>query len=240
MARNCSHDSAAALVVAQLADELGRLVGLVEAFVGQSGEQVADPVGVGGTRLVEPLAEGDERCRLVGVVTVTVGVGRLAAEALVVGESQQFDRGDDGLGGPEFGELGALATQFVGVDAHPAVAGVQQGGARLLGAGDLGFGDVLVADHHLPLDQRFGAELLLAVVGRRRGGFAVDAHAGADQSLGSDQFDPHALQLDRSDVEEVLGDVEFEFDLRRLVFEREIGQAGNRLDLLDGGADQIA
>ncbi len=94
-----------------------------------------------------------------------VAVARFAAEGLVVGEAQQFDRGDDGLGGLEFGELGALSTQVVGVDAHPAMAGVQQGGAGLFGAGDLGVGDLLVADHHLPGDECLGAELLLAVVG---------------------------------------------------------------------------
>ena len=223
------------LIVAQLADELGGLAGLVEAFVGQSGKQVADPVGVGRGRLVEAVAQRDQRCGSVAVCVVGI-----ATEALVVGQAQQLERGDDGLRGLEFVELGAFAAQLVGVDAHPAVTGVQQRGTCLLGAGDLGLGDLLVADHHLPLDECFGAELLLAVVGGRRRGFTVDAHAGADQSFRADQFDPHPLQLDGSDVEEVLGDVEFEFDLRRFVFEREVGEARDGLDLLGGGADELA
>ena len=179
---------------------------------------------------------GDQRRAVaVGVVACEV-----AAEGLVVGEAEEFDRGDRRLGGLEFGELGALAAQFVGVDANPAVAGVQQGGADLFGAGDLGFGDLLVADHHLPLDECFFAELLLAVVGRRRRGLAVDAHPGADQPFGADQFDAHPLQLDGSDVEEVLGDVEFEFDLGGFVLEGEVGEPGDQLDLFDRGADQLA
>jgi hypothetical protein len=222
-----------ALIVPEFADELDRLVGLVEALVGQAGEQVAHPVGVGGAVVV---AHGDRA----GALAVRAAVVQARAEALVVGQAQQFDRRDHGLGRAQFGELGAFAAQFVGVDADPPVPGVQQRGADLLGPGDLRLGDLLVADHHLPLDQRLRAELLLAVVGRRRRGLAVDAHPGADQTFRADQLDAHPLQLDRGDVEEVLGDVEFQFDLGRFVFQCEVGEAGDGLDLVDGGADQLA
>ena len=164
----------------------------------------------------------------------------VVAEFGVVRESQELERGDRALGLLELGELGAFAAELVGIDAHPAVAGVEQGGAGLLCSGDFGVGDLFVADHQLPLDEGFLAELLATVVGRCRRCLARHVDARADESLGPDELHPEALQFHRRDVEEVLGDVEVEFDLGGFVLEGEVGEAGDdRCDLLDRGGDQL-
>ena len=176
------------------------------------------------------------------VVIVVDRDGRrvVVAEFGVVRESQELERGDRALGLLELGELGAFAAELVGIDAHPAVAGVEQGCAGLLCSGDFGVGDLFVADHQLPLDEGFLAELLATVVGRCGRCLARHADARADESLGPDELHPEALQFDRRDVEEVLGDVEVEFDLGGFVLEGEVGEAGDdRRDLLDRGGDQL-
>ena len=91
----------------------------------------------------------------------------LVVAVVVVGELQQFEWVDAAVVLAQRGELQALAAQLVGVDADPAMAGVEQRGARFGGAGQFGLGDRLVADDELPVDECLVTELLLAVVGRR-------------------------------------------------------------------------
>ena len=99
---------------------------------------------------------------------------------------------------------------------------------------EFGVGDRFVVDDHRPLDERLVTELLAAVVGGRRRRLTVDADSGAHEPFGPDQLDAEALQLGGGDVDEVLGDVQLEFDRGRLVLEREVGQPGDERDALDG------
>ena len=235
---------AAPLVVAQLADEVGRLDRLVEAVVGQAGEQGADPVLVG------------DRCRLarsgVGGVGADLDAEQVAPRAVdpdrrplvgrlvVVRELEELQRADPARRRLELADALALAAQLVGVDADPALAGVQQGRARLRRPGELGLGDLGVVDDQLPLDQRLAAEPALAVVGRRRRGLAGDAGRGAHEPLGADQLDARLLELERGDVDEVLRRLEVELDPGRLVRQRQIGEAGHHGgDAGDDVADQL-
>ncbi len=119
------------------------------------------------------------------------------------------------------------------------MAGVEQRGTGLGGAGQLGLGDRLVADDELPVDERFVTELLLAVVGGRRRRLATDADAGLDEALRPDQVDAEAFELGGSDVDEVLGDVELQLDRGGFVFERQVGQAGDERHAGDGVADDV-
>ena len=50
---------------------------------------------------------------------------------------------------------------------------------------------------------------------------------GLHEALGPDEVDAEALELGGGDVDEVLGDVEFQVDRGGFVFERQIGQAGD-------------
>ena len=136
------------------------------------------------------------------------------------------------------GELEAFAAQLVGVDADPAMAGVEQRGARFGGAGQFRLGDRLVADDELPVDECLVPELLLAVVGRRGRRLPGDAHPGLHEALGPDEIDAETLELGGGDVDEVLGDVEFQLDRGRFVFERQIGQARDERHPGDGVADR--
>ena len=158
---------------------------------------------------------------------------------VVVGEAEQFERLHPAVVTLEVVELLALAAEFVGVDADPAMAGVEQGRAGLGGAGEFGFRDLFVADDHRPVDEGFVTELLAAVVGRRRSRFAVDADPRTHEAFRPDQLDAEAFQFGRGDVDEVLGDVQLEFDRRRFVFEREVGQPGDEGDPRDGVVEGV-
>ena len=163
----------------------------------------------------------------------------LVVAVVGVGELQQFERVDSAVVLAQRGELEAFAAEFVGVDADPAMAGVEQRGAGFGGAGQFGLGDRLVADDELPVDERLVTELLLAVVGRRRRGLAGDADPGLHESLRPDEVDAEAFELGGGDVDEVLGDVELQLDRRGFVFERQIGHAGDECHLGDGVADDV-
>ena len=244
------------LVVPQFAGEVLRFHRLLEHLVGEPVEEHAHPVEVdrlgavvvtergrigcpdrtrcgrlaeSGIRRAGRVTEPDERVLLVAVV--------------VVGEPEEFERLHSTVVAPEVLELLTLASELVGVDANPAVAGVEQRRSCLGRAGEFGLGDRFVADHHRPVDERLVAELLLAVVGGCRGGFAVDADACPHEPLRPDQFDAEALQLGGRDVDEVLGDVQFEFDRGRFVLERQVGEPGDergpRHRVGDGVGEQV-
>ena len=66
----------------------------------------------------------------------------------------------------------AFAAQLVGVNAHPALAGVEQRRPGFLGAREFCVGDLFVANDEFPFDEGVLAELLFAVVGRCGCGFA--------------------------------------------------------------------
>ena len=154
-----------------------------------------------------------------------------AARRCRLASAQEFDRVDRAVVAPELaGAAGACGAarrrRCAPIGGRCAAAWHRPPRRRASSASEI----VVVADHHRPLDERLVAELLLAVVGRCRRGLARHAHPGADQALGTDELDAEALQLGGRDVEEVLGDVEVELDLRRFVFEREVGEARDERD----------
>ncbi len=241
---------ATSLVVAEFADELARLLHFLESFVGQALEERPDPVGVGDRGQVARAGPGIGRIdaqldAIDGVAGAVDADGRAVfGGVVVVGQLQELERGDTAARLFQFALLVPLAAQLVRVDADPAVAGVQQRGARLLGACQLALGDLLVADDEFPLDECLAPELLLAVVLWGRCGVARDAHGVADQALGADQLDAGLLQFERRDVDEFLGGLEVEFDAGRFVFQCEVGEAGHdrrdaRDDVVEQGDERV-
>ena len=229
----------------QFADELARLLDLLEPFVGQPLEQRAHPIGVG------------NRCQIAGGEPGIGGVdaefdavdhvaGRVHADRgavlgglVVVRELEELKRGDPAAGLFELALLLPFAAQLVGVDPDPAIAGVQQRRSGLLRAFELGVGDLLVTHDELPFDERLAAELLLAIVLRCRSRLAGDAHGVADQPLRTDEFDTGLLEFERRDVDEVLSRFEVELDAGRLVLECQVGEPGyDRRDACDDVVEQ--
>ena len=101
---------ATSLIVAQFADELRRLLGLFEFFVGKASEQFADPIGC------ETISSGGA----ISVVRVERTVVAwcvmdedervLIGAAIVVGELHEFERFDLAVVGLQIGELLTLAS----------------------------------------------------------------------------------------------------------------------------------
>ena len=106
--------------------------------------------------------------------------------------------------------------------------GAHQRGARRLGARHVGFGDGCVVDDRLPLDERLLPEACRAVVFGRVGRRGPHTHGRRHEMLGTDQFDAEALEHRGSDVDELVGLVEIEFDRAGLVLVREVREARHR------------
>ena len=202
------------MVVPQLAREALALVLLSQLVVGEAAEEPAAPLGVPRTVVVARIDDGRVAERRIGAELVAGRrrVGRDAQQRQRLGVLCLVDVLGHPLAGP---------PDRVGIDPHPAMAGVQERRPGRLGAGQLGLGDhggaLRVGHRERPLHDGVAVEATRPVARRSRRGLSPDRHPRPHEVLGPDQVDADPGEGVGCQIEELGRRFDIELDVAGLL-----------------------